>query len=193
MDDCIRGYGQESTASVGGFASHLCERFQAEVGADERADGILVHIAGYVGGTGSVHPEMHFVRNATGVDPHTGDYIFGDTSVVSEDFWTRDYQQQVTRSALANGGYQRYFNGAAHGRSALIGVSQKLQEFFTQAWSEPTWCFRPPATLAELGDFLDLEMRAVSALYSSSDYVGPPIGGPVQLEFVAAPDGAIPL
>jgi hypothetical protein len=102
-------------------------------------------------------------------------------------------QSEGTRSAFLNGGYQRYFNGAAPGRTALIGASNMLQLFLSQAWNQPAWRFRPPQTIAELGEFLGVEIRAVAALYNSSDYEAPAIGGQVQLEFVSAPGEAIRL
>jgi len=60
-------------------------------------------------------------------------------------------------------------------------------------WAEPTWHFREPRNIKELGRFVDLEVRAIDALFFSSDYPAPYIGGTVQVETIAAPTNAVAL
>lgn len=137
---------------------------------------------------------MHFVRNLAQINPTSGDYEGVEHDFqVSEDFWGRDYLIQDTRDALAEGASHRYFNGYAAGRIAYFGVSQLLNEFFAQAWDNQAWKFKPPQTLKQQAVQLDLAIRAIGALFSSSDYAAPYIGGDVQTELVTPPADAVTL
>ena len=192
MPQCIADYGVMPGATLEGFADHLARRLTNEITDAERNNGSLIHIAGYFSEGGASHPAMHFVRNLARIDPTSGDYDGVEHDFqVSEDFWGRDYLIQDTRDALARGGSQRYFNGTAAGRIAYFGVSQLLNEFFVQAWDDQAWKFKPPQTLEQQAVQLDLAIRAIGALFSSSDYAAPYIGGDVQTELVTPPADAV--
>jgi hypothetical protein len=190
MSTCITSYSASAAPSLSGFADHLAAQLELSP-TPGRAR--LFHIAGYVSDANGVHPEFYFVRNIVGINAKTGAYE-GITSnyQVTEDFWTRDYPK-APAVMFAMGGFQRYFNGYPPGRIAYLGATQKLQEFYQQVWSEPSWKFRRPASLDELAAFVKLELETINTLFMSSDYPTPYIGGAIQLEKISAPPGAMSL
>ena len=193
MSDCIQGYAATDSPSLGGFAEHLRARLAGEMTDDEKQRGILIHIAGYVTDGGHrTHPAMFFVRNV-GMDPSTGDYVPGASVDLSEDFWARDYQKAEVKAAFGAGGYQRYFNGFPAGRITLLAVAELLQALFNDIRNQPRWQFRPPRNLGELAAFVELEIRAVAALFLSSDYSAPFIGGQIQTDLIPPPTDAVTL
>ena len=187
------GYAATDSPSLGGFAEHLRARLAGEMTDDEKQRGILIHIAGYVTDGGHrTHPAMFFVRNV-GMDPSTGDYVPGASVDLSEDFWARDYQKAEVKAAFGAGGYQRYFNGFPAGRITLLAVAELLQALFNDIRNQPRWQFRPPRNLGELAAFVELEIRAVAALFLSSDYSAPFIGGQIQTDLIPPPTDAVTL
>jgi hypothetical protein len=187
---CIASYATSAAPSLSGFANYLAAQLQSSPTPGEAR---LFHIAGYVSNGSGVHPEFYFVRNIEDINPRTGDYQ-GVTSnyQVSEDFWGRDYRQAPAGMFTA-GGFQRYFNGYPSGRIAYLGATQRLQEFYQQVWSEPSWKFRPPKSIDELAAFVRLELETINTLFTSSDYPSPYIGGAIQIEMIPAPSEAISL
>jgi len=133
------------------------------------------------------------VRNIAKIDETTGDYIGSDHFDVSEDFWHRDYLNPGVQSALEVGSEQRYFNGYPPGRIAYLGFIQRLGIFLKDVWSQPRWRFRAPRTVDELARFVDFEIRAIGAMFHSSGYSAPFIGGTVQLETISPPSTAVKL
>lgn len=193
MSGCIQSYAAKESPTLGEFAEHLRARLAAEMTDDEKERGILIHLAGYVtGDSPRTHPAMFFVRSV-GMDPSTGEYVSANTVELSEDFWARDYQKAEVKAAFRRGGYYRYFNGFPAGRVTLLAVAQLLQELFNDIWNQPAWQFRPPRTLRELAAFVELEIRAVAALFLSSDYSAPFIGGQIQTELIRPPADAVTL
>ena len=118
-----------SRAIVSGFADHLAVQLESSATPSEPR---LFQIAGYVNDTGRIHPEFYFVRNIQGINAKTGEYE-GETSnyQVTEDFWARDYPQSQP-ACSRRAGFQRYFNGFAHGRIAYAVATQKFQQFYEQ-------------------------------------------------------------
>lgn len=193
MPATIDAYGRTSRPTLAGFAEFLRDHLSKELTPDEHAMGTLVHIAGYVEEEGRAHPEFWFVRNIDGIDADTGEYIVQERFDVSEDFWNRDYKNPEVRAALAEFMEQRYFNGYPAGRIAYLGFVHRLGTFLRQVWAEPSWRFRQPTNIEELARFVDLEIRAIGALFFSSDYAAPYIGGTVQIEKIRPPSNAVPL
>lgn len=192
MPAVIDEYVATAAPTLYGFAEFLRQRFAAEVNEDEQAQGTLVHLAGYVQANGDAHPEFWFVRNVD-IDKSTGDYFVTERFDLSEDFWARDYLNPQVRTALAAGSEQRYFNGMLPGRVAYNVFMKRLGIFLQQAWNEPTWRFRAPRTVEELARFVDLELGAIGAMFFSSDYGAPYIGGHVQIAVVKPPPNAVTL
>jgi hypothetical protein len=58
-------------------------------------------------------------------------------------------------------------------------------------WSVPGWRFRAPASLEEIGAFVELELRAMDAMFRSSNYPAPYIGGEPQVQLIPPPANAI--
>jgi hypothetical protein len=187
---CIASYSASAAPTLSGFANHLAAELESSPTPRKAR---LFHIAGYVNDASGVHPEFYFVRNIQGINTRTGAYE-GVTSnyQVTEDFWTRDYPRAPAHM-FAAGGSQRYFNGYPSGRIAYLGAMQKLQEFYEQVWREPSWKFRRPGSLDELAAFIQLELETINALFASSDYPSPYIGGVIQIEKIPAPSGAMSL
>jgi hypothetical protein len=194
MPECIRAYSAAVNPAVADFAVHLADRLTNEMTSAEKNDMSLIHIAGYVDAPEGPHPEMYFVRNVQGVDPNTGAYVgVLDRFLVSEDFWNRDYNSDDTKAALRSGGSFRYFNGFHPGRIAFLGFSNMLWAVFEQIWTHPDWKFRRPKTLDELASIVEMQLRTVGTLFESSDYDAAYIGGPIQIETILPPLGAIAL
>ncbi|MFJ3419610.1 hypothetical protein ACIPN8_25050 [Streptomyces sp. NPDC086082] len=190
LPDLISSYSSSAGPTLRGFANHLAVELEC---SPTSSAGRIFHISGYVSDASGVHPEFYFVRNFHGIDAMTGDYEPATSEYqVTEDFWTRDYLR-APEGTFATGGYQRYFNGTPPGRIAYFGAVQKLQEFYAQVWGESDWKFRKPVSLDELAAFVRLELETISALYMSSDYPSPYIGGEIQIVKIPAPSEAITL
>ena len=193
MSDCIQGYAATDSPSLGGFAEHLRARLAGEMTDDESRGHLDPHCWLCTEWRASYAPRgMFFVRNV-GMDPSTGDYVPGASVDLSEDFWARDYQKAEAKAAFGAGGYQRYFNGFPAGRITLLAVAELLQALFNDIRNQPRWNFRPPRNLGELAAFVELEIRAVAALFLSSDYSAPFIGGQIQTILIPPPTDAVTL
>lgn len=190
MQSAIDEYARTDSPTLQGFAEFLKQRLTAQADPSRRS---LLHVAGYVEAEEGARPEFYFVRNIDGMNP---DGSYGSPKRefdVSEDFWTRDYQQKETTEAVGSGGAQLYFNGFPDGRIAYLAVNRQLQDFYRQVWSRPGWRFRAPRTLDELAGFVELDIRAICTLFQSSDYPSAYIGGEVQVEKIPAPANAVSL
>jgi hypothetical protein len=191
MPRCIRNFSGRGRASLGSFAHDLGQRLTSEMTDEEKSWMSLTHIAGYTSTPHGTHPEMFFVRNVDRIDSQNGNYVgANDQFHVTEDFWKRDYLRDGTKAAFREGGFQRYFNGFPPGRIAFFGLTAMLRTFFQQVWTHPDWQFREPRTLDKLASLVELEIHAVGAMFRSSDYPAPYIGGDVQIEVVSPPPGA---
>lgn len=186
----IASYSASDAPSLSEFANYLAAQLESSPTPNKAR---LFHIAGYVNDASGAHPEFYFVRNIQGINATTGAYEAVTSNYqVTKDFWTRDYPQAPAGMFVA-GGSQRYFNGFPSGRIAYLGAMQKLQEFYEQVWRELNWKFRRPASLDELAAFVQLELETINALFTSSDYPSPYVGGVIQIEKFPAPPGAISL
>jgi hypothetical protein len=158
----------------------------------ERFEGMMAQIAGYAESDGALHPEMWHVRNL-GMKPN-GDYTDGGAFAISEDFWGRDYPKWLSaKPPGADPIQQYYFNGFTEGRIAYLTMFQSLRALYQQVWNHPGWPFHPPRTLEQLASFVRLEIELVVAIFGSSKYPTPPIGGDVQLESFTPPPRAVAL
>lgn len=192
----IEAYGLSASRTLRGFAEFLCQRIVAQISPEEHALGSLMHIAGYVQDEGcDAHPEFWFVRNVDMIQAgdRAGDYVVQPGFSVSEDFWARDYMNPQVRAALVAGREMRYFNGMLEGRVAYHAFIDQLNDFLVQAWRMPNWKFRAPRAVEELARFIELEVQTVGAMYSSSDYNAPYIGGKVRIETIKPPPNAATL
>lgn len=182
MPRAISDYVVGPSPTLTGLAAELARRLAQEMTVDEKTGGYLIHVAGFVTESEGQHPEFHFVRNISGIDPDTGNYLgIGPTFDVTEDFWARDCVSADDRTALENGERsQLYINGFPAGRIAYLGLGRYLDEFLSHVWGNPDWSFRPPRTLGEVELFLRLRLSLIGTLFEASDYSAPLIGGPVK-------------
>lgn len=187
MPSFISTYAATAAPTLAGFAQELKANLERQIGA---SDGCLYHVAGYVQQGADWHPEMHFVRNIAHIDPLTGAYHGVGAWEVSEDFWTRDLLTPEGKGAWANGAFFAYINGTPEGRIAFNMLDPMLGQFIHAVRSmNPTWQFRTPRSLDELAAIVDAEFRFIGAMYRSSDYPAPYIGGePLILTIPTPPD-----
>jgi hypothetical protein len=194
MQQAIDQYAATPVPTLQGLGEHLRARLEVETQPEEQAEGILIHLCGYVLQQNATHPEFYFIRNITGIDPSTGDYTgLGAHFTLSEDFWARDYLTQDTRTALAQSGQHLYINGFPAGRIGYLTLMRHFGIFLITMWTEPQWSFRPPATLEEASWIVDLQFRAIGTLFRLSNYPAPFIGGDLQLEQIPAPPDSVTL
>jgi hypothetical protein len=189
MDDWLPNFitKQSGVGSLAEFAARLKDALDAEMSSSEKLNsGSIIHIAGYVGDSGSQHPEFYFVRNFYRMT-ESGDYAdVRERFQVSEDFWTRDYPKNI-ETFEAGDCQMLYINGCPDGRIAYVGLMAKLREFFSQVWGTQEWGFRPPQSLAETALFVKLYMTIIGKLFQVSNYPAPIIGGKTQILKIAPP------
>lgn len=190
MPAFIAKYGTCTRPTLGGFAKALMATLEPII---PKHRGCIYHIAGYVAEGVTWHPELWFVRNYTGIDESDGSYIGLGTWDVTEDFWSRDYLAPEAKQHFAQGNYRHYLNGAPPGRIAAVMLTPHLMSLEEYIWHRPGWQFRKWDTLAKLAAVIEAEFSLLSALYLSSGYPGPPIGGAVQMELIPPPSGTVSL
>ena len=155
---------------------------------EEMHSGSFIHIAGYIEESGISHPEFWFVRNVTGIDSESGDYLGTSPDFsVSEDFWTRDCPINKMMEAFEIGSYYYYINGLPDGRIAYNELQKSLSSFFLRIRNRPNWDFRPPRSLEESILFAKLNMQFITTLFKVSDYPAPYIGGQIQTLAISCP------
>jgi hypothetical protein len=171
------------------FAEELRRSLEDEMLPDEKRDGLLVHIAGYVNcDNDDCHPEFWFVNNISGIDDDTGDYLgIGDKFTTSEDYWIRDYDKYNLEEVLKLGGYHLYINGFPSARIAYLGLIKNMKQFFEELWSEPAWSFRPPHSLDETKLFVEMFLRVITTMFAVSDYRVQYVGGAPQVHSIPNP------
>lgn len=191
MKNFISSQAGGSSRLLSEFAEALRARLQAQMLPDEKREGSMVQIAGYVEGEGLQHPEFYYIRNVYGIDAATGGYFdIRDQFVVSEDFWTRDCPNSNAMAAFQSGAYQVYVNGFSSGRIGYFILQDRMNSFFNTIWAQANWRFRPPRSLAETVRFVKLYMSIIEALFQVSDYPAPFIGGGCQIQEIPQPPNA---
>jgi hypothetical protein len=163
------------------FAHDLKRVLEVNTLECERAEGYMVHLAGYVKSQGQFHPEFWFIRNTEGIDPHSGEYV-GRTSKfeIGEDFWSRDWIEHELADKFSRGEGWIYVNGFPAARIGLVNLVMHLGTFLQGLWSQPNWGFRQPRTISEEEIIARLYMENMCALFRVSDYAAPVVGGTVQ-------------
>jgi len=138
MNNFIQEQANARVSSLSVFAHNLGNELEAQMSPDEKAVGSMVHIAGYVEEESESHPEFWFVRNTTGINPHTGEYTGTSPHFqVTEDFWTRDCPKYKLMEVFQAGHYQVYVNGFASGRIGFVALQRVMDDFFNRIWSNP--------------------------------------------------------
>ena len=192
MNNFIQQQESQNISPLSEFAKNLKAELEIKMTQDEKQNGSIIHLAGYVEENGISHPEFWHIRNVTGIDLIKGDYIdFSDKFSINEDFWTRDYRKKNFSEVFKLGGYQTYINGFSPGRTSYNILQIKLSEFFYAVWSQPEWKFRPPQTLDETVLFAELNLNLIITLFIVSDYSAPFIGGPVQTLAIPCPPNMV--
>lgn len=185
MPDALRLCAQH--ASLAEVAAALRDQIQTEARFDEASAGYLMQLAGYELRDGARHPVLWFIRNLHHIHDD-GSYSSGQPDfLLSEDLWNRDRLRGA-------GGLFVYANGTPEGRINFMAISQLLLAFLArEVWSRGDWAFHPPATVAQLGQLANFLVKAITMLFEMSSYKGPPIGGDIQQELLAAPVGTLSL
>jgi len=176
MPRFIRTYARTDAPTLRGFAERLKTQLEQSIGLDTDC---LYHIAGYTWENGSWRPQMWFVTNVAGIDPSTGAYL-GPRGWKEP---TDEFPKGAIRAS--------YINGLAAGRISFNAISSNLEGLMKAIWEKPQWKFREPHTLDELAAIVDVELRAIGALYRSSTYPAPYVGGDTQILLVPPPPGRV--
>jgi hypothetical protein len=180
------------SGTLEGFADCLRKALDCEMEAWEKQDPTLVHIAGYSRIGDGFRPEMHFVRNATGIDKDTGAYSgISDTFQTDEQYWQSYCRHKECKTGFLPAPHPYDFSLLANGfhsaRAGLFTMIQSLRPGFNLLWNERRTEFRPPASLEESKCFAGMVMSIVNALFQMSDYSAPYVGGDIQLIGVSVP------
>jgi hypothetical protein len=176
----------QTSNTLADFAANLRNELDQQMSPEEKANGTLMHIAGYAITDGVYHPELWYIRNAS-IDPVTGEYVIAGDLQLTEDFWTRDCPKHDLMNVFRQGGYQLYVNGFASGRTSFMLLQPAMHEFFNQVWSNKNWKFRPPTSLKEAKILVKLYVQIISTLFQLSDYSAPFIGGRAQTYGIRQP------
>jgi hypothetical protein len=192
MNDFIQRQAVLRVSPLSKFANNLKVELEAHMLPEEKQNGSMVHIAGYIEENGLSHPEFWFVRNVTGIDPNTGEYTGTSPQFqVSEDFWSRDCPRYKMIEAFQKGNYFIYINGFASGRIGFNLLQSELNPFFQKIWSNPNWKFRPPQSIEESRMFIELYIQTIITLFRVSDYPAPYIGGGIQTLVISRPPNMV--
>lgn len=178
----------EPSATLADFAAALRNALSRQMQPEEKAAGILMHLAGYAEQEGVYHPELWHLRNVD-IDSATGQYRITDPLQLTEDFWSRDCPKRNIMRAFQSDtyAYQMYFNGFAPGRITFAALQPVLADFFESIWGQPDWKFRPPASIGETESLVKLYIQIISAMFQLSDYSAPIIGGYAQTYGIPQP------
>ncbi len=177
------------------FSKTLQDELQNKMDSDEKQNGCLIHIAGYVENEGRSHPEFWFVRNVHRMNSKSGEYENIDNNFeITEDFWTKDCPKNNLMETFNEENIfsrQIYINGFTPGRIGYNVVSKKLDEFFLGIWRVQDWKFRQPKSLGDTERLIKLYMQAINDLFILSDYNAHYIGGGVQTHLIPQPSNII--
>ncbi|MDO8731931.1 MAG: hypothetical protein Q7L55_05075 [Actinomycetota bacterium] len=181
-----------SVNPVGAFAEYLATRLENELTERQWGEPTVLQIVGYEGDAkNSQHPVLYHLRNVDRIDPNTGNYVgISNKFQVTEDFWLRDHDPVRSPGAHNQFRVQFYFNGSTAGRTVF---GRHLIEMFGIIWSDASNEFRSPRNLYELTEFMKILIQTIGTLYSISDYVMRPVGGPPQMWAIPQPNGAVEL
>lgn len=184
MPQFIEAYLRGPDPTLEGFADKLFRDLASNVSPDA---GYLFHIVGYAGDGAEYHPEMWFVRNFSGIDDNSGEYTGIGTWQISEDFW---HKYRTANRSFAPDDYVYFTNGTPDGRIASVILERQLDPVFKYVRDRHGWKFRSPKDLGGFAALIKAEFEVIYALFINSDYEGPPIGGPTQIETILPPSGA---
>ncbi len=195
MPDFINQQEQIPDLKLEQFSHNLKDKLESTMNVDEKESGCIIHIAGYVEDNGVSHIEFWFVRNVHNINPASGNYQdIRDTFAITEDFWTRDYQNQNLKETLQDPKYfarHIYVNGFTPGRIGFNVLTKELDKFFLGIWKVKDWQFRAPQTLEETELLVKIYMKVVDALFVMSDYNAHYIGGNTQTILIPQPDNIV--
>lgn len=191
MNDFIQRQQDIQDITLETFCKTLKDELQNNMSKNEKQNGSLMHISGYVEVNNISHPEFWFVRNIHGMDFQTGEYKnIDETFEISEDFWTRDCPESNLMKIFKDKtvySKQIYINGFTPGRIGYNIVSKKLDEFFWEIWGVEGWKFRQPKSLEDTERLVKLYMQVINNLFILSDYNAHYIGGDTQTLLIAQP------
>lgn len=194
MNNFISASAKNRSLTLHQFVQNLHDEVQMNMTNDEKDNGSIFHIAGYVEDGHRSHPEFYVVQNVHGIDAE-GEYINLDHNFdLSEDFWARDCPANNIMSQFANSSdysAQLYINGFSAGRIGYNAVSDRLNKLFIDIWQNSKWKFRPPQTIDDMEIILELCMNVVNGLFMLSDYSAKIVGGKIQTYKIPQPTNIV--
>jgi hypothetical protein len=77
-----------------------------------------------------------------------------------------------------------YCNGYPSGRQAYFALLQRMSDYRSSVWVEPSWKFRPPMNVDEEAAYLKNDMEHIKLLFLHSNYPAPYIGGDIEIHTI---------
>jgi hypothetical protein len=183
-----------ASGSLDRFVICLHDALQDEMLPDEKKDGTIIHIAGYVPDPVlGYHPVHWMVSNIPDVDDEGNYRSPVSTFHHHEDFWEKHCRYKDSPTGFprdAYPGWQVYANGFPPGRIAYMESMFNIQEFLAKLWGgygKPGWHFRPPKSLEESMKLVRLYMGLIHGLFEVSDAPVLYVGGEVQIIGIPLP------
>jgi hypothetical protein len=181
MDTWMRDFiSNDASESLAKFVDNLRDTINRMATINERQNGYFIHVAGYAGSRHTYHPEFYYITNYQ-IDRQTGGYSVPDTTLHSqEDFWSQNSSTPLSSLFVEGKGFI-YCNGYPSGRQAYFALLQRMSEYRSSVWSEPSWNFRPPQNVNEEAAYLKNDMEHIKLLFLYSNYTAPYIGGDIEI------------
>ncbi|HMU47440.1 MAG TPA: hypothetical protein PKC72_13795 [Chitinophagaceae bacterium] len=192
MEEFINEQKDNNISTLKEFTEILKYKLQGSLRKNEFKAGCMMQISGYSETKGIIHPELWFLRNVHSINMETGQYENIDETIeISEDFASRDLLNNTTLENYNLKEHETdysYFNGFAPGRISYYYLSNSLDDFFKNVWSNEKWKFRPPSNLNDYKLLANSYMVTIDALFQLSDDYGRVIGGTPQFHLIPAPN-----
>jgi len=191
MYDFIRRQYELKGLSIAIFAQNLRNELETKMFSEEKKNGCIIHLAGYVKENGLYHPEFWHVTNVSGVDQSTGKNTLPLTYFENarEEFWSACPKENYIEK-IEKGDTITDINGLDEGRTSYNYLTFELEKYFLDVWEHkkyPDWLFRPPNTIKESKMYVELKLRTIITLFKASNYPVPYIGGPPQFYIIRQP------
>jgi hypothetical protein len=186
MDEWLTDFIVSDTATTGlaEFGESLAARLTEERARDAAPSRVIIHLAGYEGGT-PVHRHLSNVRLLP--NGHYSEPPEPTIALRPPDFGQQQWQalRHQPRETMP---LHFFVNGPVQGRIAFNTYRLELLRWFQSLWTSATLPFRAPGSIEEAEDFTRTSMDVMRLLFRTSSMAAT-IGGIVQ-SLAISPRGA---